>query len=289
MTSLSTFFTTKIEDCGLLASIGDLGLAPVRCLFGGKIVREILTPNSKDTPTFQSTPSSRGFLKVIAAIVMLIPGLFLILFKCAAHLFSEVRQKLVRAVEWEKGEIQREFIRSLSLKAMIGQAVPAKLVSARQAQERSHILLSKERAKNISPDRNPTEKDLVIGSAKAPIDLPKCKIPFQFLQFILDPETDNHPTEHLIIYTDTLELDLVKEFFRLNDSAIARLNPLKLTLKAPSNTVSIPVPGSYLGKELDWLIEEALKKTGGGSKQEESKPTLEEYKPTLDNKDEKEP
>jgi hypothetical protein len=103
MTSTAALFlTTKIEGCGVLAAIGDFGLAPVRCLFGGRTVCMIECKKDKEKRFYPSDlgPSSNHIGAVILSVTFLVPAFFLVLFKCMACLSSEVRQKFAHAVEW---------------------------------------------------------------------------------------------------------------------------------------------------------------------------------------------
>lgn len=110
MSNLCVFFNTKVEDSGILAGTGDLGLAPFRYLFNGKTIR-IHTREDQQieihhvasfhklgranvsciVPNLESSRTS--FFRTVGAIALLIPGLFLAVAKVFAYLFSEVREK----------------------------------------------------------------------------------------------------------------------------------------------------------------------------------------------------
>ena len=82
---------TKIENSGYLSAIGDFGLAPCRALWNGKTVTVI----GDDV-----TEKDSKMMHKALAVVLIIPGLFLAIFKLAAYLiFSDVRMKheLVRS------------------------------------------------------------------------------------------------------------------------------------------------------------------------------------------------
>jgi hypothetical protein len=110
MSNLCVFFNTKVEDSGIFAGIGDLGLAPFRYLFNGKTIRVELHDDKQieihhvasfhklgsDNGSYTTRglrSSSTGMIKTICAVVLLIPGFFLALSKVFAYVFSDVREK----------------------------------------------------------------------------------------------------------------------------------------------------------------------------------------------------
>lgn len=109
MNHLSVFLNTKIEDNGILAGIGDIGLGPVRYLFHGKTIWIQEQNNSfvihrvtsfhvegdghHATTTDLLRSSSRNMIKAILAIVFLMPGLLFGVFcKGLACLFANVQK-----------------------------------------------------------------------------------------------------------------------------------------------------------------------------------------------------
>lgn len=94
MSDLAIFLNTKIDrhDPNYLASIGDLCLTPIRQIFSGRTVC-VVDPGSFVDPR---QPITRGFakvLKIIAAIVFLIPGLCLgSIFKGLSYLSPKTRE-----------------------------------------------------------------------------------------------------------------------------------------------------------------------------------------------------
>jgi len=99
------FFLVKFQDCGALAWVGDKGLAPVRYLFNGVIFKRIpfetnldlgchviasfsSNPASK-TPACGLVPSSTGKIRTLFAVLLLIPGFVLSVFKLLAYVFSQ--------------------------------------------------------------------------------------------------------------------------------------------------------------------------------------------------------
>lgn len=116
MNNLCLFFNAKVENSGVLAGIGDLGLAPFRYLFNGKTIRVEHHANqtieihhvasfhklgcknvSRSTHELKSSPT--GMIKTVCAVVFLIPGLVVAVSKIFAYLFSDVREKHLLAKE----------------------------------------------------------------------------------------------------------------------------------------------------------------------------------------------
>jgi hypothetical protein len=104
MSDLKVFLKTKVEDSGILSYIGNKGLAPVRYLFKGQTyqikkdeIERILSFKKYEIKPyftrFNFVTSEKTMLKTVAAVVLLIPGLLLSLFKLAAYIFSDVREK----------------------------------------------------------------------------------------------------------------------------------------------------------------------------------------------------
>jgi hypothetical protein len=103
------FFNTRIENAGTLSQIGDLGLAPLRYLCGGKTVqlfiegREVTIHSvasfhkegkghvSISEYTLRSSPTH--MLKALGSVLLIVPGLFLAVAKLVAYMASgEVRK-----------------------------------------------------------------------------------------------------------------------------------------------------------------------------------------------------
>jgi hypothetical protein len=109
MSNLCVFLNTKVEDSGILAGIGDLGLTPFRYLFNGKTIRvqaqgqqieihhvaSFHKSGSKNVShsTWQLKSSPTGMIKAVCAVVLLIPGFLFAVSKVFAYLFSDVREK----------------------------------------------------------------------------------------------------------------------------------------------------------------------------------------------------
>jgi hypothetical protein len=87
------FLNTKIEDSGLLSAMGNIGLAPVRYLFKGRTIQEVTEQKLVTTWPFKADNCCVEMLKTVASVVLLIPGLLLSLFKVAAYLYSDVKDK----------------------------------------------------------------------------------------------------------------------------------------------------------------------------------------------------
>lgn len=93
MIDAKIFLNTKIENSGLLSAIGNIGLAPVRYLFKGHTIQEVTEQKLVTAWPFKADNCSVKMLKTVASIVLLIPGLLLSLFKAAAYLYSDVKDK----------------------------------------------------------------------------------------------------------------------------------------------------------------------------------------------------
>ncbi len=112
MNGLSVFLNSRVENSGVLAWIGDKGLAPFRYLFNGATI--CVQPRDSDkeieihhvasfhrfginhasnTGNFLRS-SSTGMIQTALSIVFLIPGFIIgAAFKGAAYLFSDIRAK----------------------------------------------------------------------------------------------------------------------------------------------------------------------------------------------------
>ena len=95
MNGLKIFLTTKIENQGTTAGIGDFFLTPARYLWNGKNVQVIIKNSAHDgfsTPKIKHVKSfpETSYLKTTLAISLLIPGLFVgVIFKGISLYFSE--------------------------------------------------------------------------------------------------------------------------------------------------------------------------------------------------------
>lgn len=106
MNDFCVFLNTRVENSGTLSRIGDMGLSPVRCLFNGQTVsispaglsshevHHVASFHRKGACNYSKTDwqlksHTRGLLEVVAAIVLLIPGLFLATAKALAYYLSE--------------------------------------------------------------------------------------------------------------------------------------------------------------------------------------------------------
>jgi hypothetical protein len=108
MNNFEVFFNTRLMNYqGITAWIGDWGLTPVRYLFNGRDVA-ILSPdemhhvasfhakgkeNRSSTSYFMMWSEAKSMQKTLLAIVCLIPGLVLSIFKLISYLFTEIREK----------------------------------------------------------------------------------------------------------------------------------------------------------------------------------------------------
>lgn len=131
MSDLSIFLNTEIKNSGLLSSIGNKGLAPVRYFFGGKTFQI--------NPIFQTNPhpnldgglycvssftgysgenkefcgdlvsSEKRWYKTALAVIALIPGLLISLLKLADYLLDEDVRKNHKLVKEFLVPIDREL------------------------------------------------------------------------------------------------------------------------------------------------------------------------------------
>lgn len=107
MSDLKIFFNTRIENSGFLSAVGNAGLAPLQYFCDGDTVKIDTESGHKITMhrRFHSDGDScfriakggdctfRRMMETIAAVALLIPGLILSLFKLAAYISSDVREK----------------------------------------------------------------------------------------------------------------------------------------------------------------------------------------------------
>lgn len=180
MNPICLFLNTKIENTGDLAYLGNLGLAPVRYLLGGKTVRtsydgalhichvasfhekgELNTckewsprpknPMAKEPwgrPEMRPfTSSSTSLTKTILSILFLVPGLFLSLAKLASYAYEENRKI--------HQEVQRHFT---PVVRTIG--TPQKPISSEEEFKKA---IQEERTRS-KPYHQPTEAIIVYGS-----------------------------------------------------------------------------------------------------------------------------
>ena len=114
MNDLSIFLNTEVVNSGVLSWIGDAGLAPFRYLFNGKTIsietrasgRRIeihhvasfhergVWNGSTSNSTLRS--ASTSMIKTVLAIVLLVPGLLLSIFKGLAYLFTDENHRLAK-------------------------------------------------------------------------------------------------------------------------------------------------------------------------------------------------
>lgn len=116
MNGACLFFNTQIKNSGLLATIGDAGLAPLRDLLGGRTVEIVKNGDdawemhhvrsfhkngefNRSTSNWKLHSSPTSQIKTLAAIALLIPGLVLSIFKALAYLFADMRQRHALAKE----------------------------------------------------------------------------------------------------------------------------------------------------------------------------------------------
>ncbi len=105
MNDLKVFFNTEIVNAGHLSQVGNFGLTPVRYLFKGETIEiKLSSPPGTEyqidaMPSFRRSkiqfawdPPHTNMLKTIAAVVLLIPGLFLAIFKLTDYLFADTRR-----------------------------------------------------------------------------------------------------------------------------------------------------------------------------------------------------
>jgi hypothetical protein len=122
---VSIFFNAKIDNSGILSEIGDLGLAPLRYLCGGKTMRvitqeQVVTIHSiasfhKDgehhysETTYALTSSPTHMLKALGSVLLIVPGLFLALVKLVDYAVDAEVRKNHRLVREHLIPINREI------------------------------------------------------------------------------------------------------------------------------------------------------------------------------------
>lgn len=120
MSHIATFLNTKVENTGVLSDLGNFGLTPVRYLFGGQTMRYSPATGSVSIPLFHPegaqnqlrsagsyfVSSETGMIKTALAIICLVPGIFLAIFKMLSYIFPDVRrshrlaQQFITPVDW---------------------------------------------------------------------------------------------------------------------------------------------------------------------------------------------
>jgi hypothetical protein len=125
MRDVCIFFNTRVENAGTLSQIGDLGLAPMRYLCGGKTIHletagQTVTIHSvasfhKDgnshtsISTYNLKSSPTHMLKAIASVLVVVPGLFLAVVKLVDYAASAEARKNHRLVREHLTPINREI------------------------------------------------------------------------------------------------------------------------------------------------------------------------------------
>jgi hypothetical protein len=107
MCDISLFFNAEIEGSGAFAWVGNLGLTPVRYLFGGRTISVETNAKSEQEVWHIESFHEAGewhrqgglrsgetsYIRTLLAVAFLVPGLLLIVFKAISYAFEDVREK----------------------------------------------------------------------------------------------------------------------------------------------------------------------------------------------------
>ena len=108
MRDVCIFFNTRVENAGTLSQIGDLGLAPMRYLCGGKTIHletagQTVTIHSvasfhhrgdwnTSKKLYQLKSSSTHMIKAVLSVITVVPGLLLAVVKLIDYMVAETRK-----------------------------------------------------------------------------------------------------------------------------------------------------------------------------------------------------